>query len=83
MRLGARLASTKFTLLSRRSTTGRAMDSEYLFRTERFLHGREIMSQTDVQECSILNTYRPLPAQCDLAPVLALSCPALDCSGPL
>ena len=39
MRLCARLASSKLTLLRRSSTTSRTTDSEYLFWAEFFLHG--------------------------------------------
>src|ERR1700674_1940699 len=39
MRLGARLASTKLTLLPRSSTTSRTPDGEYLFWEEFFFHG--------------------------------------------
>src|SRR6266851_8515829 len=55
MRLGARLASTKLTLLPRSSTTSRTRDGEYLFGADRF-HGK-IMPQPDVQEWSILTSY--------------------------
>jgi len=45
MRVGARLARTKLTLLSRGSTTSRTTDSEYLFCAEGFLDGSERMLQ--------------------------------------
>jgi hypothetical protein len=43
MRLGARVASAKLTLLSRRGPTGRTSDSEHLFGSSFGFHGEEIM----------------------------------------
>lgn len=43
MRVGARLAGAKLTLLPRSSTTGRTMDGEYLFWAEFFFHLGKIM----------------------------------------
>jgi len=43
MRLGALLASTKRTILTRSSITSWTTDSEDLFLAEFFFHGREIM----------------------------------------
>ena len=41
MRVRARLASAKLTLLSGLGTTCRTMDGEYLFGAEFFLHGED------------------------------------------
>lgn len=58
MRLVARLASVKFALLPRTSTTSGTTDSECLFWAEFFFHRVDIMPQTHVQEWSILNSSR-------------------------
>jgi hypothetical protein len=61
VRLCAGLAGAKFALLSRRSTTGRTMDSKYLFWSGAFCHEGKIMTQTDEREWSILNSYEKTP----------------------
>jgi hypothetical protein len=45
MWLGARLPSAKITFLSRLSATSGATNREYLFWTEFFFHGGEIMTR--------------------------------------
>ena len=60
VRLCAGLAGAKFALLSGRSATGRTMDGKYLFGSEVFFHNGKMMTQTDVQEWSILNSYENL-----------------------
>ena len=57
MRLKARLASGKLALFTRRNTTSRTRDSEYLFWAEFCFHGGEILPQTHVQKWSIPNSY--------------------------
>ena len=58
VRLCAGMAGAKFALLSGRSATGRTMDGKCLFGSEFFFHNRKIMAQTDLQEWSVLISFR-------------------------
>ncbi len=58
--LRASLAGAEFTPYTRGSATGRTTDSEYVFGNDVFFHNGKMMTQTDVQEWSILNSYENL-----------------------
>jgi len=63
MRLVARLAGAKFTLLPWSSTTSRASDGEGLFWAEFSCHVGEIMPQNRCTGWSILNTIGQFPSE--------------------
>jgi hypothetical protein len=60
MWFGTRLTSAKFTTHSWRRATGWTTDSEYVFGSDVFFHNGKMMTQTDVREWSILNSYENL-----------------------
>jgi len=60
MRLGATLTSANFATHSRRRATGWTTDSEYVFGSDVYFHNGKMMTQTDLQEWSVLNSYENL-----------------------